>query len=357
MHSTILCPFNLNQLTGTPARTKSTIKAVHGIAYTTVIAQQGTAGANEVVLLGKGTGLRAFTIGSLRVLNNQKPQVVYAITTLAIIPALLYRLTHWKTRIIFESHGWSWYETAGKETIVKRFAFLALDVLGVHCADRVICMSHSQKDFLKRWFVREKKMHVIWGPVDTARIYTERSEGIIVVGYLGNASWWQGVPILIEAAQKLVGDSRFTFKLAGFDPESITDISIPENVQLIGKVQAADVQDVLATCDILISPRREGRASDLQYPQKLSSYLTAGRPVIVSKTNDQPHIVERAECGYVLRTLSADAIVEKLKMFADLPHDARKTMSMNAHAFAQEHFVMKSFAKKVADVYRSVDVS
>jgi glycosyltransferase involved in cell wall biosynthesis len=357
MRSVILCPFNLDQLTGTPARTKSTIKAVHGFCYTTAIANAGTADADEVLTLGKGTGFFGFTWKAWRALRKHKPDVVHAVTTVAVAAALLYRITNKQVQVIFESHGWSWYETEGKNNLLVRWVLSFLDSWGINAADRVIAMSHSQKEFFVHRGIPEEKIHVIWGPIDTVRIYTERNEERITVGYLGNASWWQGVPILIEAASMLAHDDRFTFKLAGFDPEAVADVSIPTNVELVGKVQAKDVQDVLATCDILVSPRREGKASDLQYPQKLSSYLAAGRPVIVSSTNDQPYIAAHAKCGFVLENLSAEEISNALLAFAELSLEERYRMGRTAYGFAQEHFMSKAFAQKVASAYKLDAVS
>lgn len=353
MKAVIICPFDLDRLTGTPIRTKTTIRAISGCADVSIIATDGEIPGIKVFRTGK-CGLSTFTRQALPILRSEKPNVIHGITTVSIIPMLLYKCLHPSTRLIFEMHGWAWFEQKKSGTFFTRASLLILDLFGLWFSHRVLTMSETQKVFLSRLTFRSSRIAVIWGPFEFDAVSTESHNDGIVVGYIGNSAWWQGLPQLIDAARILQSDGQISFRLAGFIADDRKQSPSLPNISYVGRVERADVMDFLRSCDVLVSSRLKEGVSDLQYPQKLSEYLGAGRPVIVSAANDQRVIVESAQCGVVVDPMTSENLAEAIRAFASMSRKTQLEWGMHALNFAKQHLVFDAFARKLQEVYRGV---
>src|SRR6185436_16629168 len=165
----------------------------------------------------------------------------------------------------------------------------------------------------------EERVTVLWGPEDLSAFpYAAPPPGTpFTVGYLGNGNYWQGIETLARAA-RLVEHEGIRFHLAGFAP-TVEHGFGGGNVVVPGPVRRADVPAVLSRCHVLVSPRIGDRATAGQYPQKLSTYLAAGRPVIASDVNDQAAVLALAECGLVVPPGDARALAAAIVRMRDLP--------------------------------------
>jgi len=355
MRITFICPFNLDRLTGTPIRTRTTISAASHVGQVYVVSQGYTAVADGVecssVTLG---GLLSFTKKSLSILKQFRPDVVHGVTTAAVPTLLLYRyLFNARVRIVYEMHGWAWFEMHALRRPFTRTIFLLLDRLGLLCADAVIVMSYTQKDFLLRYIASDQKITVIWGPVDTIPKYSApRAESdVVTFGYLGNDAWWQGLPLLLEAAQRLSIHKNITFVVGGFDASDEASFPRLSNVHYLGKVPREEVFIVLQKCDVLLSPRIPGGVSDLQYPHKLSEYLSAARPVIASSTSDQPHIITTAKCGVIVEPLTIENLIHSIVELSAYSQQGRIAMGERSYAFACSYFSLTSLIHSLKSIY------
>lgn len=352
MKAVFVCPFDLDRLTGTPIRTRSTVRAIAEQENVIVVARAGSIEGIRAESIGK-VSLTTFTRHTLRILRRERPDVVHGITTVSIAPMLLYKVMRPRAHLIFEMHGWAWFEEQERGLSLTRIALLFLDLAGLFIAKTTIVMSETQKIFLSRWSIWPHRIVSIWGPCEFEPLFIEppAREGI-VVGYIGNASWWQGLHHIIGAARVLEENTRISFHLAGFDASNKKDFPELRNVSYIGPVARKDVLSFLHGCDVLISSRLNEGVSNLQYPQKLSEYLGAGRPVIVSGANDQPRIIQEADCGIVVEPMTKETLALAIQDILHMPREQRNSKGENAIAFAEKHVVFKAFAEKVRRAYQ-----
>ncbi len=351
MRVAVICPFDLDRLTGTPIRTHSTVRATATCRDVAVIAPTGSIGDIRIARVGH-VPLVKFSWLAFSVLRKEKPDTMHGITTVAILPMLLYKCLHPSARIIFEMHGWAWYEQSRSWNMPRRVALAALDYIGLWSAHTVIVMSETQRAFLKRRTLRPHRIVVIWGPSEfDAEFSAPPSTGGIVVGYIGNAAWWQGLHTLIGAAERLQETPGISFALAGFDAGDERKFPRLPRVSYVGRVERKDVLHFLRSCDVLVSCRLNEGVSNLQYPQKLSEYLSAGRTVIVSAANDQPLIVEKAQCGIVVNPMTDENLAKAIQAFSQMPREARTKWEKRALNFAKDHLVFDVFARKIRTLY------
>ncbi len=357
MKGAVICPFSLERLTGTPIRAKTTIEALVGLGNEVlVVARESKPIAGTRIITSGPVGLGSFTRVSLAALRRGKPDVVHGLTTASIIPMLTYKwFFSWRVKVVFEMHGWAWFEQERSSYFPKRFALTLMDYFGLWFADAIIAVSKTEKVFLSRRTFGSERIKVVWDPVDFDDAYLPaKMTSAIVVGYIGNSAWYQGLHHLIDAARVLAQDERVSFRLAGFDSSDEKIFPKLSRVSYVGRVERVDVIAFLQGCDVLVSPRIPAKVSNLQFPHKLSEYLVVGRPVIVSSASDQPLVVHEGRCGIVANPLTGESIADAIRAIADLPVAEREAWGRRAYEYAHQHIHAKVFAKKLGAVYASV---
>ena len=356
-----VCPFNLDRTAGTPLRARTTIEAVGGAFSTAILATGGNLHGVEVIERawlrreGRPDQFRMDRFGAdvFRHLKVLKPRIIHAFTTPSYPPALAYKLMHRSVKLVFESHGLAKLEALGANPLYRGVSTL-IDAAGVRWADDLILMSHSQQKYYSQAFSRGSAgTHVIWGPVDTKRIQVTAPPPAppVVFGYLGGKSHWQGTETILSAARLLAESSpEIAFRLAGVDPKDLPG-DIPRNIEVLGPIPTERGDRFLQECHALLSTRVCGPVAQVQYPQKLSHYLAAGRPVVASEVSDQAEIVRRAGCGLTYPAQDSQALASQIKAMSRLSSDERARMGLNAKRFADEHLSVGSLAIRLGEIY------
>jgi glycosyltransferase involved in cell wall biosynthesis len=299
-----------------------------------------------------GFWLQRFVPAALRELEAHAPDVIHAMTTQSIVPALLYRRRHPATRVVFEMHGLTCLELAGLR-LGRRLTLGLLDAWGARAADAIVAMSFSQGELLRRWLrVKPQKVRVLWGPVDLElfRYQEPPSAPPFVVGYSGNDVFWQGTDTILAAARLLQDDPTIRFHLMGFPAGRYRDRH-PGNVSLLGVVPREAVPAALARCHVLVSPRARLVVSDSQYPFKLSAYLAVGRPIVVTAVSDQPRVITEAGCGVVVPPGDPPALAAAVRRVAAFPVPERLALGRRARAFAEQRLSTDALADALVSVY------
>ncbi|MEK7133862.1 MAG: glycosyltransferase family 4 protein [Patescibacteria group bacterium] len=356
MRVVFVCPFSLERLTGTPIRTKTTIAAAAGLGHEVfVVAREGKDVAGVRVRATGLVGMFSFTRAALSALKSFGPDIVHGFTTASVPSMLIYKwFVNRRAKVVFEMHGLAWLEQKHASSFFKRLLFLKMDYLGLWFSNAVIAMSNTEKTFLSKR-ASGRRIHVLWGPVDFLPEYVEPPpRPFSAVGYVGNSERWQGLEHVIEAAELLQDRGDIRFELAGFNFEDEQRFPRLNNVHYVGRVERKDVLAFLHACNVLISSRLSEPVSDMQFPQKLSEYLAAGRPVIVSSASDQALVVTEGRCGSVLSSVDGHAIAEAITHFAGLSRDEKAQLGKNAREFCKKNLHITAFSTKLKAVYTSV---
>jgi glycosyltransferase involved in cell wall biosynthesis len=137
---------------------------------------------------------------------------------------------------------------------------------------------------------------------DGADVPAFRAEGsgsddgsLLRLVYTGSLYRGRGIPLIIELAERC---PEYSFILAGGSPEQIAALSpYPSNIEFRGFLKQRDVQELLASADILLAPYQhsvavEGNKDDtaaFMSPLKIFEYMAHGKAIIAS---DLPAIRE-----------------------------------------------------------------
>src|SRR5262249_4399631 len=116
-----------------------------------------------------------------------------------------------------------------------------------------------------------------------------------VIGYAGNMRKWQGVPLLIEAFERVhEADPSFLLAILSSEQEHLPR---GEGIQFVPAVPHEAVPKFLAECDILVIPRPLDRISRLGPPSKLLEYMAMGKAVVASTVGYMDVIVTDGVTG------------------------------------------------------------
>jgi len=359
-----LCPFNLSRYRGTALRARITMDAL-GTSIPCGVVCRGGGGEGSMVLDADwrgGTGLAAFVrplhfaIAATPHVLRAAPRAVHTFDVLSTLPAIV----HWKKKlglhVVVELHGLHSAEM-GRGGAAARGLVRWLERFVLRRADQIIAMSHTQREYVVSAFgVAPEKIRVIWGPVDLDVFrYQDPDDGSTFrVGYSGNDFPWQGVDDCLAAAALLSSDPEVEFVFVTGSGWR-TDLGGLARCMRIAAVTREQTAEQLARCHLLLSPRK-GKAADMQYPFKLSSYLAAGRPVIATDVSDQRRILEKARCGLIVPPGSPQAIAEAVMRLKGEAPEARVEMGRRARRFAEEHLSLEQFRATLTSMYRELGI-
>jgi glycosyltransferase involved in cell wall biosynthesis len=109
-------------------------------------------------------------------------------------------------------------------------------------------------------------------------------DGEKIVLYAGNFQAYQGIPLLLEAAERMKEDP-VRFLLVGDTPEAVAamrekaaGLGIGDRIFFTGQVPPDRVPEFIEMADALVSPRISGTNT----PLKIYSFLKSGKPVVAT---------------------------------------------------------------------------
>ncbi|MFW6062874.1 MAG: glycosyltransferase family 4 protein [Chloroflexota bacterium] len=183
-------------------------------------------------------------------------------------------------------------------------------------------------------------------------------EDRFIVAYTGNFEQYQGIDLVLQAAQKLIEETpALAILLVGGNPEQIVqreaevrEMGLSEHVIFTGTVPLMDSLLYLHIADVLVSPRTEG----LSIPLKIYSYLYAGKPTLA--TNIYAHTQLLTDDMAMLVDPTPQGVFDGLQQLISSAQ-LRHRLAENAYNFASETYSMDSYLAKLEEAYDSINVS
>lgn len=147
----------------------------------------------------------------------------------------------------------------------------------------------------------------------------------LVVGLSGNLGYTHDPETVFAAARELAGEKDIAFMLSGWGVgwQRLKKLQANEklpNVQLVERVDAADLEEFLASADTWLIPYRAGMAGT-SVPSRLYNLLAMGRPVMVLSEPDAEHalLVSEHDIGWVVPPADPSALAAAIRAVAADP--------------------------------------
>jgi len=168
-----------------------------------------------------------------------------------------------------------------------------------------------------------------------------------VVLYTGNFEPYQGIPLLLRAAQKVGAGAVFV--LVGGTGRSLLEmkalageLGISNKVIFVDKVPPSSVPLYLELADVLVSPRISGTNT----PLKLYSYLKSGKPFVATRTWTHTQVLSERQA--VLSDPEAAEFARGIE-FA-LHNDEARTRARAAKELAEKEYAPSRYIGKINQV-------
>ena len=236
--------------------------------------------------------------------------------------------------------------------VVEAYQYSLADIIGVQ--------SRSNLKYLNVWANRPKRHLEILHNWLTSRPILESNfsiedtplAGKTVIVYAGNMGLMQGIDLVLELAQKLLGRDDVGILLLGRGSEvsrlkhEATSRGL-KNILFHDEIPPSEVPAVLSQCHIgllLLDPRLKTH----NIPGKLITYMHAGLPILgrINFGNDLLDIIKNNEIGFAC----AGEESEEFLLMADRlvnDHLTRTKMSTNSKAKVAELFSSAVACKQI----------
>ena len=136
-----------------------------------------------------------------------------------------------------------------------------------------------------------------------------------LVGYFGLHGLFQGLEVVVEAAEKLRDRPRITFLMAGDGPCRDDLIALArqkrlDNLRFLGLLPWSRIPSILASCDAGLVPLAAEFPGTM--PSKVYETLASGVPVVISKGCESADLVEHENAGRTFQPGDSDDLADAL---------------------------------------------
>jgi len=186
---------------------------------------------------------------------------------------------------------------ADREGDLLHHALRGLEWAQFRTADLVISTNESYRQMaIARGGMKPERVFVVRSGPSRERFATVRAVDPALkrgrrylVAYLGVMAPQDGVDHLLRAARHLVhargrGDVAFTLMGAGDSFEDLRglarELDLNGVVEFTGRISDAEVETVLATSDVCVSPDPRNPLNDVSTMNKVLEYMACGRPIV-----------------------------------------------------------------------------
>lgn len=237
-------------------------------------------------------------------------------------------------------------------------------------ATHVLAITQALKDELINRGVDGEKITVVPNAVDAQRFTPQPRDaeleaqlgfqGKTVIGYIGSVLDYEGLGLLIEAAERMrsqrddfvvmiVGDGA---ELERFQSEVETR-ELRDVVRFLGRVPHEDVERYYSLVDIAPFPRLPLPVCEMVSPLKPFEALAMGKAIVASDVAALAEIVQPGVTGLLHRKGDVDDLTAKLTELVERP-ELRQQLSSNGLTWVRENRQWPDMAQRVSAIYESL---
>lgn len=166
-----------------------------------------------------------------------------------------------------------------------------------------------------------------------------------IVLYAGNFEPYQGIPLLLEAAQNI--EAGVVFVLVGGTGRALVemkkraaDLGILSKTVFVDKVPPSRVPLYVSAADVLVSPRLSGTNT----PLKIYSFLKSGRPLVATNLWTHTQVLDSSQA--VLVDPEPRSLAEGIRFALFNPEAAARAQA--ARKRAEQEYTEERYLEKMA---------
>jgi PEP-CTERM/exosortase A-associated glycosyltransferase len=299
---------------------------VDGLTFHRTPSKQGVGLLNQMRLTARRMA---------QVVAATRPDVIHAHSpVLNALPSLWVGRTH-RLPVVYEMRA-SWEDAAVDhgttiEGSLRYRLSRSLESFALHHASEVTTICEGLRNDIVQRGIPPERVTVIPNAVDTASFqfsvkpdarlrHTMGLDGALVIGFVGSFYHYEGLHLLLEAAQRMIlRHPRLRVLLVGGGPQEAAlraqaqSLGLHDRVVFSGRVDHADVHRYYGLMDVLAYPRLPVRLTELVTPLKPLEAMAQGHLFVASDVGGHRELVRHGETGYLFHCGDACALEDALE--------------------------------------------
>src|SRR5699024_1994561 len=222
------------------------------------------------------------------------------------------------------------------------FKYIArMEADAAKAATHVFAITEALREEMIRRGVDGEKIQIIPNGVDTSRFTPIPKDeelatqlgvaGKTVIGYVGSVLDYEGIELMLEAAEVLNRTRQdFHVLIVGDGAEldrfkhHVEDVELEHVVTFTGRVPHEDVERYYSLIDITPFPRLPLPVCEMVSPLKPFEAMAMGKAVVASDVAALKEIVTPGLNGYLHVKGNADSLIEQLTLMLDDPEHTQQ---------------------------------
>lgn len=232
-----------------------------------------------------------------------------------------------------------------------------------NASDKILCASRGFIRNIKARGVDPDKL-VFWPQFcETPHVvgttapecYDDKYFNIVFTGNVGDA---QGLDLLVDTAEKLVGEDIKWFIVGdGRTKQTLQDQvnerKLEENVQFIGRVSVEEANRYVHHADCAYLSFKDNKLFEMTIPAKLQTYLACGTPILAAAGGECAEIIRDSKCGIVSEQ-NSDALYEAVKQMIEISDEDKALMKENAKKCFNDNFTVDDLITQLENLMERV---
>ncbi len=299
---------------------------------------------------------------SVRALFLQKDFDVILVWQLSPItmalPALLLNKLTGKPLLLYSQDLWPESVVAvgvNKEGIIYKM-LLSFSKYVYHGVDKILISSKMFAKYFEE--VIGINSSISYLPVYAESLFENiksigNESGTINLVFAGNIGEMQSVETIIKAANELKDLDNIKWHIVGDGSDKNNCERLAReyglsNVIFYGQRPIEEMPEFYSIADAFLVTLKVNKEISYTLPNKVQSYMAAGKPVIGAIDGETRLVIEEADCGYCCKAEDYIALAELIKGFA-LNIEKHAALGDNARKYYKEHFDKQIFMNKLIE--------
>jgi glycosyltransferase involved in cell wall biosynthesis len=176
--------------------------------------------------------------------------------------------------------------------------------------------------------------------------------------FAGNIGEMQSVETIIYAARELKYDRNIKFHIVGDGSSRIKCEDLAkqlelDNVTFHGQFPVTEMPRFYEMADAFLVTLKANKAISYTLPNKVQSYMAAGKPIIGSIDGETAIVISEADCGYCSPAEDSEKLARNIRKFAD-EKEKHLSYGQNAREFYDENFSKTKYLNKLNSLFKKI---
>jgi glycosyltransferase involved in cell wall biosynthesis len=319
-------------------------------------------------LLGRGKGTKGLALNyiSFALSSTVKAMfmkkdfdliLVYQLSpvTMALPGILLKKLT--KKPLILYSHD-LWPESIASagistDSVIYR-VLLKISKWIYRSADQILTSSKMFEGYFQNTLgIHERIIHL---PVYAEALFEnirvkEKMNDFLDLVFAGNIGEMQSVETIVLAANELKENHNIKFHIVGDGSskgkcEELAEKFGLKNIVFYGQHPITDMPKFYEMADAFLITLKANEVISYTLPNKVQSYLAAGKPVIGSINGETQLVINNANCGLCCSAENYSGLADIIRQFVN-EKDKQETYGINARSYYDQNFSKVKYMERL----------